>query len=90
MQASADSITQRLRDHGYPSATVFTGFEVNKPARRASVTLEVAPGRRAVIGRIRVVGAEPGGLLAGAEAAGGAAWPAILAGGAVPEPAQPV
>ena len=57
MQASADTLTQRLRDHGYPSATVFTGFEVEKPERRASVSLEVAPGRRAVIGRIKVVGA---------------------------------
>ena len=58
MQASADTITQRLRDHGYPSATVFTGFEVNTPARRASVTLDVAPGRRAFIGQISVVGAQ--------------------------------
>ncbi len=57
MQASADSISRRLRDRGYPSATVFTGFEVEKPARRATVTLEVAPGRRAVIGRVTVVGA---------------------------------
>jgi outer membrane protein insertion porin family len=57
MQASADTIARRLRDHGYPRATVFTGFEADKPARRASVSLEVAPGRRAMIGRIRVVGA---------------------------------
>ena len=57
MQASADTLTQRLRDHGYPSATVFTGFEVEKPERRASVSLDIAPGRRAVIGRIKVVGA---------------------------------
>ncbi len=57
MQASADSVTRRLRDHGYPSATVFTGFEVAKPERRASVSLDVAPGRRAVIGRTTVVGA---------------------------------
>jgi outer membrane protein insertion porin family len=58
MQASADTITRRLRDHGYPSATVFTAFEVNKPVRKASVTLDVAPGRRAYIGRITVVGTE--------------------------------
>jgi len=57
MQASADSITQRLRDRGFPSATVFTGFEVDKAARRASVSLDVATGRRAVIGRVKVVGA---------------------------------
>jgi outer membrane protein insertion porin family len=58
MQASADTITRRLRDHGYPSATVFTAFEVNKPVRKASVTLDVAPGKRAYIGRITVVGTE--------------------------------
>jgi outer membrane protein assembly complex protein YaeT len=58
MQATADTITRRLRDHGYPTATVFTGFEVNKDARTASVTLDVAPGQRAAIGRIRVVGAQ--------------------------------
>ncbi|MEA2723430.1 MAG: outer membrane protein insertion porin family, partial [Gemmatimonadales bacterium] len=45
MQASADSISRRLRDRGYPSATVFTGFEVDKAARSASVSLDVAPGR---------------------------------------------
>jgi outer membrane protein assembly complex protein YaeT len=58
MQATADTISLRLRDHGYPSATVFTGFEVDKPGRRGSVSLDVAPGRRAVIGPIRVVGAQ--------------------------------
>jgi outer membrane protein assembly complex protein YaeT len=58
MQATADTVTRRLRDHGYPTATVFTGFEVNKDARTASVTLDVAPGQRAAIGRIRVVGAQ--------------------------------
>jgi outer membrane protein insertion porin family len=57
MQESADSITRRLTNHGYPTATVFTGFEVNKNARTASVTLDVATGKRAVIGPIRVVGA---------------------------------
>jgi len=58
MQASADTITRRLHDHGYPSATVFTGFEANTPARTASVALEVAPGSRVSIGRITVVGAQ--------------------------------
>ena len=57
MQASADTVTRRLRDHGYPSAAIFTGFEVDKSQRKASVSLDVAPGRRAVIGRIKVVGA---------------------------------
>jgi outer membrane protein insertion porin family len=57
MQASADTITRRLRDHGYPTATVFTAFEVNKDTRVASVSLEAAPGKRTLIGPIRVVGA---------------------------------
>jgi len=57
MQASADTITRRLRDHGYPSAIVFTGFEVDKPKRTASVSFEVVPGQRASIGQIKVVGA---------------------------------
>ena len=57
MQETADSITRRLRDRGYPTAIVFTGFEVNKPARVASVTLDAVPGHRAAIGPIRVVGA---------------------------------
>jgi outer membrane protein assembly complex protein YaeT len=57
MQETADTITRRLMDHGYPTATVFTAFEVDKSAKVASVTLDVAPGKRAVIGKIRVVGA---------------------------------
>jgi outer membrane protein assembly factor BamA len=58
MQASADTITRRLRDHGYPSATVFTGFEVNTPARNAAVSFDVAPGVRALFGSVTVVGAQ--------------------------------
>jgi outer membrane protein assembly complex protein YaeT len=58
MQASADSITRRLRDRGYPSARVFSAFESNKETKSASVTLEAEPDGRARIGRIRVIGAE--------------------------------
>jgi outer membrane protein insertion porin family len=58
MQASADSVTRRLRDRGYPSAIVFTAFESNREAKTASVTLEADPDGRAVIGRIDVVGAQ--------------------------------
>jgi outer membrane protein assembly complex protein YaeT len=58
MQASADSVTRRLRDRGYPSARVFTAFESNRDTKTAVVTLEADPGRRAVIGRIAVVGAQ--------------------------------
>ena len=57
MQASADSVTRRLRDRGYPSARVFTAFEANRDAKTASVTLESDPDGRAVIGPITVIGA---------------------------------
>ena len=33
MQATADTITRRLRDDGYPAARVFTSFETNKETR---------------------------------------------------------
>lgn len=58
MQASADSVTRRLRDRGYPSARVFTAFESNRETRTAEVSLEADPDGRAVIGPISVIGAE--------------------------------
>ncbi|HEU4699598.1 MAG TPA: BamA/TamA family outer membrane protein [Gemmatimonadales bacterium] len=58
MQASADTITTRLRDHGYPSADVFTGFTSHLAERLADVSLDVHPGTRAVIGRVEVIGAQ--------------------------------
>jgi outer membrane protein assembly complex protein YaeT len=57
MQATADSITIRLRDRGYPSARVFSSFESNREAKTASVALESDPDGRAVIGPIKVIGA---------------------------------
>jgi outer membrane protein insertion porin family len=56
MQATADSVTRRLRDRGYPSARVFTAFEANKEEKTAAVTLESDPDGRAVIGPISVIG----------------------------------
>jgi len=56
MQASADSIERRLRDRGYPSASVFSGFEADRTKLIARVSLEVDPSRRAVIGYVDVVG----------------------------------
>jgi outer membrane protein insertion porin family len=56
MSASADTITRRLRDRGYPSARVFTGFETNRDANTAVVTLDAVPGDSAVIGEVTVVG----------------------------------
>jgi outer membrane protein insertion porin family len=58
MQASADSITRRLRDRGYPSARVFSAFESDKETKTATVTLDAVPDGRAVIGRIRVIGTQ--------------------------------
>jgi outer membrane protein insertion porin family len=56
MQATADTVTRRLRDRGYPSARVFTSFETNRDAETAVVTFEVTPGGPAVIGPVRVTG----------------------------------
>ena len=56
MQVTADTITRRLRDRGYPSARVFSSFETNKDANTASVELDVEPGRRAVVGEVQVEG----------------------------------
>ena len=58
MQAAADSITRRLKDRGYPDARVFTAFETDKSADTATVQLETVTGDRAVIGDVRVVGAQ--------------------------------
>jgi outer membrane protein insertion porin family len=56
MQAAADTLTRRLRDRGYPTARVYSSFETNRETETASVTLEVVPGNRAVIGNVEVVG----------------------------------
>ena len=56
MQATADTITRRLRDRGYPSARVFTGFETDREAQTAVVTFDAVAGKRAVIGEVSVVG----------------------------------
>jgi outer membrane protein assembly complex protein YaeT len=58
MQASADSVTRRLRDRGHPAARVFTAFESNREEKSASVTLDAYPGPRAMIGRIEVIGTQ--------------------------------
>src|SRR5262245_38641324 len=57
MQASADTITRRLKDRGYPDARVFTAFESDRQALIAQVDLEAVAGKRAVVGDVRVVGA---------------------------------
>ncbi|MGH7515014.1 MAG: BamA/OMP85 family outer membrane protein [Gemmatimonadales bacterium] len=56
MQATADTITRRLKDRGRPAARVFTSFEANKEAETAAVTFDVVPGKNGVIGSVDVVG----------------------------------
>jgi outer membrane protein insertion porin family len=50
MQSSSDSIERRLKDHGYPAARVFTGFETDREALTAEVTYDVVPGKSALFG----------------------------------------
>ena len=57
-QASADTIINRLRNRGYPAAEVVRNFSMEREARTATVSLDVQPGVRAVIGSVRVEGAE--------------------------------
>jgi outer membrane protein assembly factor BamA len=55
--ALADTLATRLRDLGYPAATVGLVRRVmDSAARTAAVELEVRPGRPAVFGRITVEG----------------------------------
>ncbi|HET9727726.1 MAG TPA: BamA/TamA family outer membrane protein [Gemmatimonadales bacterium] len=56
MQASADTITRRLRDRARPAARIFTSFETNKEAETAAVTFDAVPGDSALIGTVEVVG----------------------------------
>ena len=56
MQAAADTITRRLRDHGYPSADVLVSYRSRTEERLASVTLDAQAGTHAVIGNVQVEG----------------------------------
>jgi outer membrane protein assembly complex protein YaeT len=58
MQASADTLSSRLRNHGYPEATVYTSFESSRTAYTSNVTFDIDPGRRARFGPVRVEGTE--------------------------------
>ena len=55
LQAAIDSMKIRLRNTGFPRGDVAASFSVDTARRRANVTLDVLPGRRAHIGAIRVV-----------------------------------
>jgi outer membrane protein assembly factor BamA len=56
-QASADTLTARLRNLGYPSADVLRNFSIDKVARTVQVSLDALPGRTASYGGISVQGA---------------------------------
>lgn len=57
--ATGDTIADRLRDRGYPTAMVYQERrEVDSAGRVADLVLRVAPGTPAVIGGIRVTGTE--------------------------------
>lgn len=57
--ATGDTIAERLRDRGYPTAMVYQDRrEVDSAGRVADLRLRVVPGEPAVIGGIRVAGTE--------------------------------
>lgn len=57
--ATGDTIADRLRDRGYPTAMVYQERrEVDSAGRVADLVLRVEPGTPAVIGGIRVTGTE--------------------------------
>jgi outer membrane protein assembly factor BamA len=56
LRAAADTIRLRLADSGYPFAEVFISFDERRDQRTAEVLLEVAPGMRARVEAVEVIG----------------------------------
>jgi outer membrane protein insertion porin family/translocation and assembly module TamA len=54
LAADIDSIAARLRNAGYPSATVFPAYNAGPTMPRVPVTFEIAPGKRARFGTIDI------------------------------------
>lgn len=54
LAAATDTLTQRLRDNGYPRAQVLRSFVVRKDVRTADVELRVEPGPLTRIGEIDI------------------------------------
>ena len=54
-EAARDTIARRLHNSGYPYAQVLLGFDVDRVARRASVSFDVVPGPFARFGEIDIV-----------------------------------
>ncbi|HWC74703.1 MAG TPA: BamA/TamA family outer membrane protein [Gemmatimonadales bacterium] len=56
MQASADTIVQRLRDNGFPYAEVLRNFDSDAGERRAEVELDAQPGQHMRVGEVVIRG----------------------------------
>lgn len=55
-EGAADTIALLLRDRGFPFVQVYRNFTVDREARGAQVRFDVAPGPRARVGEIQLVG----------------------------------
>ena len=53
---AADTIVRLVQDRGYPFVAVYRNYNVDRTARAATVDYEVAPGPRARVGEIEIVG----------------------------------
>jgi len=56
LQASADTIVNRLRNGGYPYAEVLRNFDSEAAALKAEVTLDAQPGPRMRVGEVEIRG----------------------------------
>jgi len=56
LQASADTIVQRLKNSGYPYAEVLRNFDSEAGALRADVELDAQPGARMRVGNVVIQG----------------------------------
>ena len=56
LQASADTIVNRLRNGGYPYAEVLRNFDSEAAALKAEVTLDAQPGPRMRVGEVAIHG----------------------------------
>lgn len=54
IEAARELITRRLRDNGYPTATIFRSFESDTAKRVANLRFEVVTGPRARIGVVNI------------------------------------
>lgn len=55
-EASADTLVLALRNEGYPFATVFRNYQVDRPTQLARVDYVVVPGPRARVGDVEITG----------------------------------